>query len=62
MEAYRKESNWKAICDGRDLLKEIDVLLHHNVDIIEDRIRKQIAEEILNPPDKYPDTKYYQGL
>lgn len=49
MEQGRKELNWQAICKGRDLLKELEVLKREAKREFEAEFRKQVAAEILNP-------------
>ena len=47
MNNLRKQVNWQAICNGRDLLDEIENLKKD----YEKEFRKKIANEILNPKD-----------
>jgi len=49
MNQGRKALNWQAICAGRDLLKEIQLLEKYGRDRFEKVFRKQIALEIMNP-------------
>lgn len=49
MHQGRKELNWQAICEGRDLLKEIQDLEREGRAQFEKVFRKQIALEIINP-------------
>jgi hypothetical protein len=60
MNQYRKEANWKAICDGRDLLEEIEDLKENAKQKYEQNLRNLIAWEIKNPREIYFDEKPYR--
>jgi tRNA A37 methylthiotransferase MiaB len=47
METYRKELNWRAICSGRDLLKEIQDLEQDARIKFETSLRHEITNQIL---------------
>ncbi len=56
MDSGRKELNWKAICSGRDLLKEIQDLEQDARRKFETSLRHEIANQILTHSE-YPTIK-----
>lgn len=48
LSANRKEANWNAICNGRDLLAEIEQKEKNFRMEMEMKIREETAKEILN--------------
>ncbi len=43
-----RQANWNAICDGRDLLKEIADLKAATLQVVETELRKAIAATVCN--------------
>lgn len=58
MDSNRTAANWQAICEDRDLLKEIEHLHETGKAAIESKLRECIAEQarrvILNPEYSQP--------